>query len=146
MGLWHFLHKMCNCSEDKRCLQPNASLYSNASQSGAWRLGYRLLFYSINSLIEAHRIFLSILVLNQSLIRWLKRRPRTYLNRSPCAVVPRCICKTGPVRLHEYCLSQKCVEAYLIVEHRTEVYIWSQKQSSRDRTVELLDQTDLTSQ
>lgn len=125
MGLWHFLHKMCNCSEDKRCLQPNASLYSNASQSGAWRLGYRLLFYSINSLIEAHRIFLSILVLNQSLIRWLKRRPRTCLNRSPCAVVPRCICTTGLVRLHEYCLSQKCVEAYLIVEHRTEVYIWS---------------------
>lgn len=146
MGLWHFLHKMCSCSEDKRCLQPNASLYSNASQSGAWRLGYRLLFYSINSLIEAHRIFLSILVLNQSLIRWLKRRPRTYLNRSPCSVVPRCICKTGLVRLHKYCLSQKCVEAYLIVEHRTEVYIWSQKQSSRDRTVELLDQTDLTSQ
>lgn len=144
MGLWHFLHKMCSCSEDKRCLEPNALQQCFSIRCLALGLQAAFLFHQLLNWSSSH--FLSILVLNQSLIRWLKRRPRTYLNRSPCAVVPRCICKTGLVRLHKYCLSQKCVEAYLIVEHRTEVYIWSQKQSSRDRTVELLDQTDLSSQ
>ena len=45
-----------------------------------WHSGVLLVFYPITLLIVAYYIFLSIPILNQSLIRWLKWRPTTYLN------------------------------------------------------------------